>query len=326
MARDNRIDSLKGLLIILVILGHFITSLDNVNIVNHAVMGLIYVFHMPLFILISGYFTKSPEQQSPREMWRGVLNLTITLLVFQLLNCIWVYFSGRDFLKAMKAFPFGVLWYLLSLIYWRIILYYTPKPIFKRPWLYLGIALVMSILCGLTHLGRFLSIQRTLNFFIFFLLGFYYRQGVLDTRWWKNNVLHAATAIVLLPIIFWLYPRCGNVMNGADHYTLSGLPEKTLILTCSISMSLLVFNIVRDWKPLRFIGKDSLFYYLYHMFIISIVFMPLVKDHGWPSTFPFIVLYVAITLAVLIGLSKIPFFRWLIHPTLKTKSSKKQGQ
>ena len=56
MARDNRIDSLKGLLIILVIMGHFITSMNNVNIVNHAVMGMIYIFHMPLFILISGYF------------------------------------------------------------------------------------------------------------------------------------------------------------------------------------------------------------------------------------------------------------------------------
>lgn len=53
MARDYRIDSLKGFLIVLVVLGHVITSLDNVNTINHAVMGLIYVFHMPLFILLS---------------------------------------------------------------------------------------------------------------------------------------------------------------------------------------------------------------------------------------------------------------------------------
>ena len=326
MARDNRIDSLKGLLIILVILGHFITSMNNVNIVNHAVMGMIYIFHMPLFILISGYFTKSPEQQTSREMWRGVLNLAITLVIFQLLNCLWVLCAGRDFMKAMKAFPYGVLWYLLSLIYWRIILFYTPKSLLRKPWLYLAIALAMSLLSGFTHLGKFLSLQRTLNFFIFFLLGYYYRQGVLDTRWWKNNTLHAVTAVVLLPLIFWLYPRCGNFMNGADRYGLIDLPEKALILTCSIAVSLLVFNIVKDWKPLRPIGKDSLFYYLYHMFIISIIFIPLVRDHGWPSTFPFIILYTAATLAILIGMSKIPFFRWLIHPTLKTKTSKKQGQ
>ena len=48
MARDKRIDSIKGLLIVLVILGH----VDNVNRINHAVMGLIYIFHMPLFIII----------------------------------------------------------------------------------------------------------------------------------------------------------------------------------------------------------------------------------------------------------------------------------
>ena len=85
MARDNRIDTLKGLLIILVVLGHVITTLDNVNIVNHAVMGIIYIFHMPLFILISGYLTKSPEKQTARDMWKGLLNLFVILVIF--LSC-----------------------------------------------------------------------------------------------------------------------------------------------------------------------------------------------------------------------------------------------
>ena len=48
MVRDTRLDSIKGLLIILVILGHLIIALDNYNFINHSVMGLIYIFHMPL--------------------------------------------------------------------------------------------------------------------------------------------------------------------------------------------------------------------------------------------------------------------------------------
>ena len=63
MTRDYRLDSIKGLLIILVILGHLIIALDNYNVINHSVMGLIYIFHMPLFILISGYLTKHPDSQ-----------------------------------------------------------------------------------------------------------------------------------------------------------------------------------------------------------------------------------------------------------------------
>ena len=322
MARDNRIDSLKGFLIILVIMGHVITTLNNVNIVNHAVMGLIYVFHMPLFILISGYLTKSPEKQKASDLWRSILNIFVTLVVFQVLSGLMVLAVGGDVISSIKVFPFGILWYLLSLIFWRIMLYYTPKAILNRPILYLSIALIASLLCGLTHLGRFLSLQRTLNFYFFFLLGYYYRQGALSTQWWKNNMLHLATAVILLPIIFILFPRCGNIMNGADHYPVSGLPEKALILICSTAMSLLVFNIVRDFKWLRVIGKDSLFHYLYHIFIVSGLYLLSLK-YQWPTTFPMILLHTAVTIAVLLLMSKVPLFRWLTHPTFKPKKVQK---
>ena len=45
-------DTLKGLLIILVVLGHCGTALSN------GLISAIYAFHMPLFILVSGYFSK----------------------------------------------------------------------------------------------------------------------------------------------------------------------------------------------------------------------------------------------------------------------------
>lgn len=315
MARDTRIDSLKGFLIILVIMGHLITTIDNVNRVNHAVMGLIYIFHMPLFILISGYLTKSPERQSTRDMWRGVGKIFITLMIFQFLDCFRVALYGRNFFFAMKHFPFGVLWYLLSLIYWRVILYYTPKALLKRPALYLAIAVIASLLCGLTHLGRFLSIQRTINFFLFFLLGYYYRQGALSSRWWNNNWLHGAVVLVLLPLIFWLFPRCGNVMNGADHYQVADLHGKAMILTCSVAMSLLVFNLYRDIVWLREIGVKSLFYYVYHIHIVSVIIIPLVMDQQKLHSLPFILLYTGVVVGILYLMSKVRFFNWLVQPT-----------
>jgi len=321
MARDNRIDSLKGLLIILVILGHVITSLNNVNVVNHAVMGLIYVFHMPLFILISGYLTKSPGRQSSGEMWRGVANILITLVIFQLLYSIWVIFYGIDFMVALKLFPQGVLWYLLSLAYWKILLHYTPAPLLNRPALYLAIALAVSVLSGLTRLGNFMSLQRTMNFYVFFLLGYYYRQGMLNRRWWSNNVLHGGIVLVALPLILWLFPRCGNVMNGADHYPLSGIPEKMLILTCSIAMSLLVFNLVKDNSLLRRIGKDSMFYFLFHTLLVDGILRYGKINYGLPTTLPFILLYTALVVAALMALSRVKFLKWFTGPMIKRRPS-----
>lgn len=46
--RDLNIDALKGILIILVVIGHVLASL-NLEFVNY-----IYLFHMPAFIILSG--------------------------------------------------------------------------------------------------------------------------------------------------------------------------------------------------------------------------------------------------------------------------------
>ena len=324
MARDNRIDSIKGLLIILVILGHLIIALDNQNVINHGVMGIIYIFHMPLFILISGYFAKRPETQRASDFWWSILGIFASILVFQAIGVINVVIHHGNVVKAILRFPYGILWYLMGLIYWRITLYYTPAALVKRPALYLGLAFVVTLLCGLTRLGNLLAIQRSLNFYLFFLLGYYYRQGMIPDRWWNANKVHAAVAIVLLPLIFWLYPRCGNFMNGADHYTVSDLPQKFLIVICSISVSLLVYNLTRENKWLTAIGKESLFYYLLHMNFMFWVTTPLVAYYNLPRTLPFILLYTALTLLILALLSKVKFLKWLTQPLQPLIESRKR--
>ena len=95
-------------------MGHVITTLDNVNTVNHAVMGLIYVFHMPLFIIISGYLTKNPERQQAREMWRGVGNIFVSLPRFPILLSVLLQTIQQQLHLGHEGFPFGILWYLGS--------------------------------------------------------------------------------------------------------------------------------------------------------------------------------------------------------------------
>lgn len=58
MARQRLIylDTLKGMLIILVVLGHCGTALST------GLLSSIYAFHMPLFILVSGYLSKKTEK------------------------------------------------------------------------------------------------------------------------------------------------------------------------------------------------------------------------------------------------------------------------
>ena len=64
MNRYEHIDIARGIAILLVILGHSCTTLDGVN-------RVILSFHMPLFFLLSGIFSK-PVEPSLRAVLGGV--------------------------------------------------------------------------------------------------------------------------------------------------------------------------------------------------------------------------------------------------------------
>lgn len=75
MSTSNRIpfwDTLKGILIIFVVFGHCGTAVGN------QLLSVIYAFHMPLFILISGYFSK----KQLRFDW--VKRMVVIFLVFDI--------------------------------------------------------------------------------------------------------------------------------------------------------------------------------------------------------------------------------------------------
>lgn len=165
MKRDLQIDTLKGFLILCVILGHLIGSLKSQG---GAIWNMIYTFHMPLFVLVSGFFSRRDRTNE--------FSLIKPLVVFQFINVIILSILGHDFSFTYFLVPYWTLWYLLSLIFWRLMLKYTPKALLDRPYVYLCLAIVASLAIGLViPYGRILSIQRTISFFPFFLLGYYFK-------------------------------------------------------------------------------------------------------------------------------------------------------
>ena len=85
--RDLRFDTLKGLLILSVVLGHFLSHEATHSAPSEAMANFIYSFHMPLFVFLSGYFTNGKK-----AVWGGVQILE-TYIVFQLIKGLWLNYS-----------------------------------------------------------------------------------------------------------------------------------------------------------------------------------------------------------------------------------------
>jgi len=70
MPRNEPADALKAALMILVVVGH--VFLESVS--GNALKGAIYVFHMPMFLALSGYWFKPPSE--PRRDCRRHFGLS----------------------------------------------------------------------------------------------------------------------------------------------------------------------------------------------------------------------------------------------------------
>ena len=90
-AKKQRIyywDNMKGILIFLVVLGHALYSFQNFSKIN-AIVDIIYMFHMPAFVFISGYFSVSKNSRS----YKSLATLFFAFLVFDSIHSV----DSKDF-------------------------------------------------------------------------------------------------------------------------------------------------------------------------------------------------------------------------------------
>ncbi|MBQ3435903.1 MAG: acyltransferase family protein [Bacilli bacterium] len=58
--RKNNYDIYRGVLIFLVVLGHMLITYDYLPKTNYnVILSSIYIIHMPMFFIVSGYFSKN---------------------------------------------------------------------------------------------------------------------------------------------------------------------------------------------------------------------------------------------------------------------------
>lgn len=308
--RDLTIDTLKGFLIILVILGHLIGSLDRSN---NVIWNFIYTFHMPLFVLVSGYLSNRDNLK--------LSTIIKPLVVFQLINVTILSIMGADFSVSYFLVPHWTLWYLLSLVFWRLILKYTSRGLLDRPHMYLGIVMLASLLIGLVMPnGRILSIQRTISFFPFFLMGYYFQTNQIKQKLWGNSLSKILLVIVCMIVILGYYPIYANILlRNADSYGIDELPSKLFLFLCSLVCVYSLWNLRFFCTYLAKVGKDSLFYYLYHGMIIQFIIVPIVRHLNLSTSLFGTIVYLFFILVAIYLMSKLSFFRWLVHPQISKK-------
>lgn len=266
---SNRIaywDNLKAVLIFLVVLGHFLLPIhDKRGISTFAVYTWIYLFHMPAFVFVSGFFSKKYVNEGAKDI-RKIIGFLVLYIVYCLPN--WVYTSCIAHGSVRLFSPVSAQWYLLCMALWYSMIplcaKFKPTPI-------LITSVVIGLLVGTDpEAGAFLSLSRCLVFFPFFLAGYFYGGSkILFVRKRKKIAAFIIMFVTLLSIFIFpdFYRKHIAVLYADSAYAsnLYGILERFIwyILSCILVISFLCL-IPNKVLPFTYIGQRTLAIYIFH--------------------------------------------------------------
>ena len=313
--RDERLDSVKYYLIILVIAGHvFSQSQFSESQACTIIWKWIYMFHMPLFVFISGRFSyKKDKENFLKSIWK----LLEPLIVFQFIICLLDFvLTGSVSLKKILT-PWWVLWYLLSLTYWRLLIQLLPSKILNKAGAVLIVTFCISLSAGFLPFDWFLSVQRTLSFMPFFFLGYYMKEkSLFISDCYRPLSLVFLSLTILVPLFI---PSILGDLNQAQPYNGTvGLLSRMFVWFISFPMSLAFLNLCPNTTWASKQGHLSMQYYIYHAFIIYFL-MIIVRRMG---DIPLFTTAALITSAIVVGLgiaSRLPYFCAFTNPSALLK-------
>ncbi|MEV0734626.1 acyltransferase family protein [Streptomyces sp. NPDC050549] len=323
--RDAFFDNAKYLAILLVAVGHSWEPLKGDNRVLQGLYMVVYSFHMPAFIIISGYFSRSFDLR-PDRLKRLITGVAVPYVVFEIAYSLFSRYANDDpHQKITLLDPLYLTWFLCALFIWRL-----TTPIWKLVRHPLPFALGIAMLASCTpDMTDDFDLQRLAQFLPYFVLGLVLRPE--HFQWVRRRAVRVLSVPVFVaaPAVgYWAVPR----MNAGWFYHHDSAQEfgapwwaGPVMMLLMFACSLLLTAGFYSWVPSRktwftALGAGTLYGYLLHGFLIKGAGYAGLFHHTWLHR-PYGVLLVSALAVTAVTLLCTPpvrrVFRFAVEPRME---------
>lgn len=286
------LDNARYWVMLLVVIGHSLTQFVDMDSAR-GVYVWIYSFHMPLFILISGFLAKS-YRGSPRQVRRLVSTLVVPyLLVETSLQVIFRHYTGEPE-RYMLLSPQWLAWFLAALFVWRL-----TTPIWNALRYPVTTSIAISLLVGLIEVPNVLALPKILGFLPFYVIGLQMTPErfarLADVR------IRIASAVLLAGsfVVCYLYSRHWTLdwLLWKQRYDeapleatpLEGITQRAELLALGLLLTAAALSLIprhRSWYSAM--GERTLYAYLLHGYVILVLryefgLFGFLSDYGAPA-------------------------------------------
>ena len=260
------IDNLRVIGILAVILGHISSPLGN----------FIYSWHMPLFFLLAGFFLKH-ELSTKEFIVKDFTRLIIPYFIFAILALIietikraalnregldYLYelqgiFIWMDYPALMNTYGF-VLWFLPSLFFSRLIIFFLNKYISS---LLVQSTIVLILFIFSLRINIILGIDNALNAVLFVFIG-----SIFYKFYQNNKILYLLPFILLGLIIFFGIPSLDMASKSYENILINIIYAISIIYILIIILKKI--NYANDL--LSFWARNTMLLFIIHPYTNNI--------------------------------------------------------
>ena len=269
--RNPKYDTMRFLLLLLVIVGHEMELFLNGWVVY--LYKIIYTFHMPAFMFLTGKFAKFDKK-------RILKHLCLPYVVFQSLYlcCAAVVSTGKE-IKIQFTTPYWILWYLLAIIFCYMLIPLLPKKESAWAVAVVFVSVLVSILVGYEKtIGYYLTLSRFFVFLPFFLYGYYHDRIVQLAKKRINFKLSMQIILSLSAVLLGEYiiirgdiPK--ELLYGSYGYAACGSSPmaRIIVMITAFSWIHLLLNILPNVQipVVSALGKNTMPVFILHAIFIK---------------------------------------------------------
>lgn len=300
-AHSAKLDNVKGVLIVLIVLGHFCLnySFFAVPTLSEYITKCIYFFYMPAMVFIAGYysFTEGPISAKP------YLKLLLCYLIMNTLMMLYEHIVNNTALLVM--WPYYACWIFTAVIFWNLIIRVLRR---YNMGLIFVLSLIISVAAGFQlDINQAFTLMSVTVLFPFFIAGYMMKEKNILYIFDKIPVkifavfLAAATLASMLYLIF-NYDFNLDFLQFAA-YTGNMFAVKRIIGFCLAIAAIFVLFALLPNRRIPLIakwGKNFLSIYIFHRFFI-IAFTTFFLETVYVDKFLIPIMAVTLIICILLG-------------------------
>lgn len=258
-------DNFRFLMIFSVVFAHCCEMFEPSHESLKYVIFIIYLFHVPGLVFISGYCSK-------RINMKSTFKLLYQYIIFNTLYVFLINLVLNGSLSYSLIVPQWTFWYLFALFIWKLVLYWVKIPKKLIPLFF-----IITIFIGLVdQVGGYFSLSRIICFFPFFLVGYHFDINHVEKIKSINKYIIVGVTFVVFGLSLYfvrneIIPLYLQWYRSGFVDDVQGLYSRLILIIMSVSCLIVLINLIPNKK--NFItkyGENTITIYVFHALLLML--------------------------------------------------------